>query len=173
MLNRQDIEFVRGDDVEVELKLFGDFTSETAFFTIKEKDDITGVRYVNLTTGDGIVATYSDPFTTFVMTIPKANTSGLTFHEMVWDLVFDEDTTKIKGKVKLIHDVRTPTDGLPSSETDLRFVLVDTDGYVINDMLIFDGTNLVNISLSALQDLLFELGGVLTTPLDIYNLEGV
>lgn len=111
-MNKQDIEIVRGDDETVILKLLGDFTSETAYFTIKEdREDLTGFRYVDLTTGSGIVATYDDTETTFTMTIPKANTSSLVFSEMDYDLVFDENKTKITGKVKIIHDVRTPTDG--------------------------------------------------------------
>lgn len=117
MIKEQDIEIIRGDDVTVTLYLLGDYTSKTAYFTVKEKDDLTGVRYIDLSTSSGIAATYDDTRTKFIMTIPKANTSGLTFNWMVYDLTFDEDTTKITGKVKLIHEYRSPTDSTVIPDT--------------------------------------------------------
>ena len=174
-MKEQSIKIVRGDDTVLTLKAFGDYTSDTVYFTIKETRALTDVRYVDLSSTDSeITMTYENNYTTFEVTIPKENLQGLTYTEMVWDLIKDDDVNAIlSGDVQLVHRARSDYDGLVVDEESLQFVTVDASQFEVNDMLIFDGISLVNISLSGLSALLENTIGVLTTPLDVYNLEGV
>ena len=82
----QNIKITRGDDVELSdysLKVKGDYTGNTIKFTLKENRVTTSDRYVDLT----VTTDYDDNYTRFTGTIPKANTQGLTFTSMDWDLV--------------------------------------------------------------------------------------
>ena len=172
-MKTKNINIVRGDDTTIQFKLLGDYTSNTVYFTIKETRTLTDVRYTDLSSSNGITATYDSPYTTFVIVVPKEDLQALTFDSMVWDLVFDENETPLTGGVNLQKDVRTPYDGLPVPEDDLRYVLVDTSEFNENDFIYFDGTSLVNISSYEARQLLCEEGSFITTTTDIYNLERV
>ena len=166
----KNISIVRGDEVPKSFRLLGDWTSNTVHFTIKENRSLTSVRYVDLSIGNGITATYDGTYTTFVIVIPKEDLQAVTFDSMVYDLVID-DQTPFTGGVDIQKDVRTPYDGLPVDENELQWILIDTSGFNENDMLIFDGTDLVNIGLSELQSLIYEDGGYVVAPSDVFNLE--
>ena len=168
-MKTQSIKIIRGDDNTVTIRLFGDYSSDTAYFTIKEDRVLTSDRITDLSTSNGIVSSYSNNYTTFVITVPKEDTQSLTTKILVWDLNIDSVDTPIQGDVNFIWDVRTPYDGLPSPEDTVRYALVDTSGFTENDVLVFDGTNLVNTSLHALQDLMD--GGFIEGITDIFNLE--
>jgi len=114
---KKSIKIIRGDTATIKLRALGDYTLNTAYFTIKENRELTSDRYVDLETDSGITAAYLYGYTTFTIVIPKANTQQLTFDNMVYDLVIDETTTLISGDVLLTHDVRTPSDGSATVNT--------------------------------------------------------
>ncbi len=168
---KQNIIITRGDEINVEnynFRVLGDYSSDIIKLTITEDTDLTSVRYVDVT----LIGTYNGVDTLFSGVIPKENLQGVDYNYMVYDIVKNEEITLITGIVKLLFDIRTPYNGLPLEEDNLRYVLVDSSEFNENDFIYFNGTDLVNISANDAGKLLCK-ENFITKTIDIYNLEEV
>jgi len=123
---------IRGDDVEISdfgLKLLGDYSSETIYFTVKEKDDLNGARYVDV----AVTSIFDGTYTRFSGAIAKELLQSVTFYTMVWDLVKDGDVVGlISGEVYLKHRVRSDFDTLVVSYP-YRYLRVKFEAGVVTE----------------------------------------
>ncbi len=168
---------IRGDKNTVTWKYEGQLPYSDTYLTVKKTTKVTDKRLI-----DVVCETAFDEaakITTITAVISAEQTAQLDADTYKYDIsnhgTDTEEYTPFVGDLILFGDVRSPFDGFPLPEDYERIILLDTENYNDNTLLIFKtAEGFVPISLEALSMLLGNGNYDFLTPeFDPYNPDAV